>query len=95
VDGSITKLSLADYQDKFLVLVFYPLDFTFGTPLVYFGESGSVSDGIARIQRPRGRVQGARCGRRRHLCGQRTLSLGMDVCPLLLLLTCVCRKLAR
>jgi alkyl hydroperoxide reductase subunit AhpC len=28
-DGQIKKISLQDYADKWLVLFFYPLDFTF------------------------------------------------------------------
>ena len=29
VNGEITSLSLADYRGKYVVLYFYPLDFTF------------------------------------------------------------------
>ena len=40
VDGEITSVSLADYRDKYVVLLFYPLDFTFVCPteLVAFND---------------------------------------------------------
>ncbi|KAJ1909804.1 cTPxI [Tieghemiomyces parasiticus] len=40
VDGDIRTLSLADYQEKYTVLVFYPADFTFVCPseLIAFSD---------------------------------------------------------
>ena len=32
VDGQFKKVSLSDYKGKYLVLFFYPLDFTFVCP---------------------------------------------------------------
>lgn len=41
VRGDITRVSLSDYDGKWVVLVFYPLDFTFVCPteLTGFGEA--------------------------------------------------------
>lgn len=40
VNGEIVKVSLSDYAGKYVILVFYPLDFTFVCPteLIAFGD---------------------------------------------------------
>ena len=40
VNGEIKQISLSDYQGKYVILVFYPLDFTFVCPteLIAFGD---------------------------------------------------------
>ena len=40
-DGSFKTIALSDYQGKYLVLLFYPLDFTFVCPteLLAFDEA--------------------------------------------------------
>lgn len=44
-DGSdFSKISLSDYKGKWLVLFFYPLDFTFVWPTEIHGYSGRVED---------------------------------------------------
>jgi alkyl hydroperoxide reductase subunit AhpC len=45
-DGSITELKLSDYKGKWVVLFFYPLDFTFVCPT----EIVSFSDKIAEFK---------------------------------------------
>lgn len=39
IDGAITKISSADYRGKWIVLFFYPLDFTFVCPTEITGFS--------------------------------------------------------
>lgn len=44
-DGSInTTFSLADYQDKYIVLFFYPLDFTFVCPTELIAFSNRIAE---------------------------------------------------
>jgi alkyl hydroperoxide reductase subunit AhpC len=42
-DGSFKQISLADYRDKYVVLFFYPLDFTFVCPteIIAFSEAAA------------------------------------------------------
>ncbi len=42
-DGSFKEVSLADYRGKYVVLFFYPLDFTFVCPteIIAFSEAAS------------------------------------------------------
>ncbi|KAJ1986580.1 cTPxI [Dimargaris cristalligena] len=44
VDGEIKSLSLADYQGKYVVMVFYPLDFTFVCPTELVAFSDRAAD---------------------------------------------------
>ena len=43
VKGQIKKLSLSDYKGKWVILIFYPLDFTFVCPteLVAFSDANA------------------------------------------------------
>ena len=43
VDGEFKKISLADYKGKYVVLFFYPLDFTFVCPteIIAFSEKAA------------------------------------------------------
>ena len=43
-DGSIRELSLSDYKGKYVVLFFYPLDFTFVCPSEIIAFSKKVED---------------------------------------------------
>lgn len=45
-DGKVTKVNLADYKGKWVVLVFYPADFTFICPT----ELGDLADNYAKFQ---------------------------------------------
>lgn len=47
VDGSFKEISLADYKGKYLVLFFYPLDFTFVCPT----EITSFSDNLEEFDK--------------------------------------------
>src|SRR5204863_1207620 len=47
VNGEFRKLSLADYKGKWLVLFFYPLDFTFVCPT----EINAFSDEIEKFKK--------------------------------------------
>ena len=42
VDGEITKVSLSDYKGKYVVLFFYPKDFTFVCPTEIIAFSGEA-----------------------------------------------------
>merc|ERR1712212_413575 len=42
IDGKITKINLKDYKGKFVVLLFYPLDFTFVCPTEILSFSDNV-----------------------------------------------------
>jgi len=44
VDGTFKKISLADYRGKWVVLFFYPLDFTFVCPTEIRGFSGALPE---------------------------------------------------
>ena len=44
VDGAFKEISLADYKGKYLVLFFYPLDFTFVCPTEIIGFSDRVEE---------------------------------------------------
>ncbi len=44
VDGQMSKVSLSDYQGKWVVLFFYPLDFTFVCPTEIKGFATSYGD---------------------------------------------------
>ncbi|MBI3032540.1 peroxiredoxin [Candidatus Woesearchaeota archaeon] len=44
VDGQIKKISLNDYQGKWVVLFFYPLDFTFVCPTEIKGFAAASGD---------------------------------------------------
>ncbi|KAK2712013.1 peroxiredoxin-like [Artemia franciscana] len=44
VDGSFKKISLEDYKGKYLVLFFYPLDFTFVCPTEIIAFSDHIED---------------------------------------------------
>lgn len=44
VDGELKKISLADYKGKYLVLFFYPLDFTFVCPTEIVAFSDRVDE---------------------------------------------------
>ena len=46
IDGQIKKISLADYKGKWVVLFFYPADFTFVCPT----ELGGMADSYAELQ---------------------------------------------
>jgi alkyl hydroperoxide reductase subunit AhpC len=56
-DGSFKKLSLSDYAGKYLVLVFYPLDFTFVCPT----ELCDFSDRAADFEKINAAVVGVSC----------------------------------
>jgi len=47
-DGSFKEISLADYRGKYVVLFFYPLDFTFVCPteIIAFSEAESRFSGL-------------------------------------------------
>lgn len=45
--GDFTKISLSDYKDKWVILFFYPADFTFVCPT----ELGSLADHYEEIQK--------------------------------------------
>lgn len=47
-DGSFAELSLADYKGKYVVLFFYPLDFTFVCPTEIIAFSDSIKEFEAR-----------------------------------------------
>lgn len=47
-DGSIDSLSLSDYKGKYVVLFFYPLDFTFVCPSEIIAHHKRVADFEAR-----------------------------------------------
>ena len=47
-DGSFQKVSLADFKGKYVVLFFYPLDFTFVCPTEIIAFSDRVKDFEAR-----------------------------------------------
>jgi alkyl hydroperoxide reductase subunit AhpC len=42
VDGSFKKVSLSDYKGKYVVLFFYPLDFTFVCPTEMIAFSNAI-----------------------------------------------------
>lgn len=44
VDGTFKTLSLSDYKGKFLVMVFYPADFTFVCPTELLAFSDRIED---------------------------------------------------
>jgi alkyl hydroperoxide reductase subunit AhpC len=44
VDGAFKSISLSDYKGKYLVLFFYPLDFTFVCPTEIISFSDRVED---------------------------------------------------
>eukprot|EP00455_Lapot_gusevi_P051291 TRINITY_DN760_c0_g1_i3.p1 TRINITY_DN760_c0_g1~~TRINITY_DN760_c0_g1_i3.p1 ORF type:complete len:251 (+),score=108.11 TRINITY_DN760_c0_g1_i3:67-819(+) len=44
VDGTFKEISLSDYKDKYLVLFFYPLDFTFVCPTEIIDFSERAAD---------------------------------------------------
>jgi alkyl hydroperoxide reductase subunit AhpC len=44
VNGAITKVALSDYRGKWVVLFFYPLDFTFVCPTEIIGFAKAESD---------------------------------------------------
>lgn len=44
VDGAFKKVSLADYKGKYLILFFYPLDFTFVCPTEIISFSDRVEE---------------------------------------------------
>ncbi|XP_077499034.1 peroxiredoxin 2-like isoform X1 [Amblyomma americanum] len=44
VDGQFKEIKLSDYKDKYLVLFFYPLDFTFVCPTEIIAFSDSVEE---------------------------------------------------
>ncbi|KAG2218354.1 hypothetical protein INT45_012973 [Circinella minor] len=44
VDGTFEELSLSDYKGKFLVMVFYPADFTFVCPTELLAFSDRIED---------------------------------------------------
>jgi peroxiredoxin len=44
VDGQFKEISLADYRGKYLVLFFYPLDFTFVCPTEIIAFSDRMSE---------------------------------------------------
>lgn len=44
VNGEITKISLSDYVGKYVILVFYPLDFTFVCPTELIAFSDRVQE---------------------------------------------------
>ena len=46
VDGEIKKVSLSDYKGKYVVLFFYPKDFTFVCPTEIIAFSGEGGMGI-------------------------------------------------
>ncbi len=51
-DGSgFTKVSLKDYEGKWLVMFFYPLDFTFVCPTEITGYSKRIEDFKKREQK--------------------------------------------
>ena len=43
-DGSFKKVSLSDYKGKYVVLFFYPLDFTFVCPTEIIAFSDRIKD---------------------------------------------------
>jgi alkyl hydroperoxide reductase subunit AhpC len=47
-DGSIGPLCLADYRGKYVVLVFYPMDFTFVCPTEIIAFSSRIEEFRAR-----------------------------------------------
>lgn len=44
VNGEMTKISLSDYRGKWIVLFFYPLDFTFVCPTEIMGFANAETD---------------------------------------------------
>lgn len=54
VDGQFKDIQLADYQGKYLVLFFYPLDFTFVCPteIIAFSDRASEFRAIGEILKP-------------------------------------------
>merc|ERR1711973_307901 len=44
VDGQFIKVSLSDYKGKYLVLFFYPLDFTFVCPTEIIAFSDRIDE---------------------------------------------------
>ena len=48
VNGEFKKISLSDYKGKYVVLFFYPLDFTFVCPteIIAFSESADKFRGM-------------------------------------------------
>lgn len=57
VDGAFREISLSDYRGRYLVLFFYPLDFTFVCPT----ELVAFSDRIAEFQSLNTAVVGVSC----------------------------------
>ena len=55
VDGEFTKISLADYRGKYVVLFFYPMDFTFVCPT----EICAFSDRVEEFEKLNTQVIGA------------------------------------
>ena len=45
-DGSFKQIKLSDYRGKYVILFFYPLDFTFVCPT----ELGELADSHAKFQ---------------------------------------------
>ncbi|KAJ1676520.1 cTPxI, partial [Spiromyces aspiralis] len=43
-DGQISRINLADYKGKFVVMVFYPMDFTFVCPTELLAFSDRVDE---------------------------------------------------
>ena len=43
-DGSFKEISLADYRGKYVILFFYPLDFTFVCPTEIIAFSDSAAE---------------------------------------------------
>jgi len=44
INGEFKEISLTDFKDKYLVLLFYPLDFTFVCPTEIIGFSDRIQD---------------------------------------------------
>lgn len=44
VDGEFKELALSDYKGKFVVMVFYPADFTFVCPTELLAFSDRIED---------------------------------------------------
>ena len=49
IDGNFKDISLKDYKGKYIVLFFYPLDFTFVCPTGLFDKSIDRSKGIVFV----------------------------------------------
>jgi alkyl hydroperoxide reductase subunit AhpC len=55
IDGQFKKISLSDYKGKYVVLFFYPLDFTFVCPT----EITAFSDAVAEFEKVNTKIIGA------------------------------------